>query len=89
MDLGLDFGGLGQDLGSSRGVLDPTSDVLGPALAPKKAATPTNEKSSKNKDAKILKNQRVAARGRDCGARVKQPIPKKACLKYRKTLVKR
>ena len=34
-DLGLDFGGLGEVLGSSRGILGPTALVLSPTLTPK------------------------------------------------------
>ena len=51
------------------------SGVLGPTLAPKKAATPPNEKNSKTKGPKILGS---AASGLGCGGVVKHTIPKKA-----------
>ena len=58
------YGRIAGNRASDISVLDPTSGVLDPTLAPKKGATPPNEKTSKTRSPKILKNQRVAARAR-------------------------
>ena len=64
-DLGLDFGGLGKVLGSSRGVLSPTTVVLGPTLAPKSLHEGSHTTQRKKLENHGSQNQTSAARGLD------------------------